>query len=119
MSELFPDLRPAVRQLRKGPGFTAVAGITLALGIGAKIAMFTMVYGVPLRALSLKNLSLSFRATSGPKFSGPTARRFETSQHARAQAAQQGFGAQTIAVSFVFSTRRSRLGGFTKPAAVQ
>jgi hypothetical protein len=49
------------------------------------------------------------------QFSGPTARRFETSEHARAQAAEQGFGAQTIAVSFVFSTRRSRLGGFTKP----
>jgi len=65
MSELFQDLRHAVRQLRKGPGFTAVAGITLVLGIGAKIAMFTMIYGVLLRPLPLKNLSLSFRATSG------------------------------------------------------
>ena len=51
MSELFQDLRHAVRQLRKGPGFTAVAGITLVLGIGAKIAMFTMIYGVLLRPL--------------------------------------------------------------------
>lgn len=51
LDDLSRDVRCAVRQLAKSPGFTAVTVLTLALGVGAATALFSALHGILLRPL--------------------------------------------------------------------
>jgi predicted permease len=61
MATLWHDIRYGLRQLRKSPGFTLTAVVTLALGIGANTAIFTLVQGILLRSLPVADSSQLYR----------------------------------------------------------
>ena len=75
MQQLIQDLRYAVRGLIKRPGFTFIAVMTLALGIGANSAIFSVVNGVLLRSLPLPDSKSLYAVHTGAasfnRYDGP------------------------------------------------
>ena len=72
---MLADLKFAIRQLRAAPGFTVTAVLTLALGIGANTAIFTLIDSIMLRPLPFPQqdrlMRISYVGTQGDSQNNP------------------------------------------------
>src|SRR5262249_13640885 len=73
MSTFFQDLRFSARLLAKSPGFTLVAALSLALGIGANTTIFTLVNAVLLNPLPVQDPSQLVSVWTTDDRNGPSA----------------------------------------------
>src|SRR3954466_1523138 len=116
------DIRYALRQFRKSPGFTSAAVLTLALGIGGTTAIFTLIDAVMFRSLPVADPASLYRIGEGDNCcatGGPQERwgMFSFEVYERFKAATPEFEqlAAFQAGGFRYSVRREGHDGFARP----
>ena len=96
-------LRYAVRQLLTAPGFTLVAVVGLALGIGANVALFSVVNAVLLRPLPYRDPARLVRLSSTNEHTNLTRGRFSYSRYLEVQERQRVFSHLALSAGNVFT----------------
>lgn len=127
MGNLLKDVQYALRQFRRNPGFAITAALTLALGLGATTAIFTLIYNTMLKALPVEHASRLYMVGKEPtccNYGGmegadPGWRIFSNDLYLYFRDHTKGFESLTAFQSFTTSLLTRKVGDSQPPVTLQ